>query len=126
MTTARYRLIAAGGTELEAGDGDVAFASGVLELQPAGGAALRIAPAGIASVAEPEPFTVLVTLADGTAVELSRLGRMRTQLLAELRDARGEAAAAQARAVGDADRFTAMIAGTPVDLNVFEDATAHR
>ena len=122
MSTARYRLIAAGGSELEAGDGDVAFANGVLELQPAGGAGLRIASARIASVAEPEPFTVLVTLADGTALELSRLGRMRTQLLEELRDARAGAAAAQARAVGADERFTATIGGCPVDLHVFEDA----
>jgi hypothetical protein len=83
---------------------------------------LRIAPARIASVAEPEPFTVLVTLADGTALEFSRLGRMRTQLLEELRDARAEAAAAQAHVVGGDDRFTATIAGSPVDLHVFEDA----
>ena len=55
-------------------------AGGVLELQPAGGTALRVPSGRIASVAEPEPFTVLVTLADGTALELSR-GWMRTQLL---------------------------------------------
>ena len=123
MASARYRIIAAGGTELEAGDGDVALAGGVLELQPAGaGTPLRVASAGIASVAEPEPFSVLLTLADGTAVELTRLGRMRKQLLEDLRDARAEAAAAQAGAVGAPARFTATIADSPVDLHVFEDA----
>ena len=122
MASARYRLIAVGGTELEGGDGDVAVAGGVLELQPAAGAALRVQPGAIASVAEPEPYTVLVTLADGTALELSRLGRMRTQLLEELRDARAGVAAERSRAVGDSARFTATIAGSPVDLHVFEDA----
>jgi hypothetical protein len=122
VASAQYRLIAADGTELEAGAGDVAFAAGVLELQPAGGAALRVQAAAIASVAEPEPYTVLVTLADGTALELSRLGRMRTQLLAELRDARAEVAAERSGAVGESARFTATIAGSPVDLHVFEDA----
>ena len=53
-----YRLIAAGGTELEAGDGDVTVTGGLLELQPAGGAALRVPAAAIASVAEPEPYIV--------------------------------------------------------------------
>jgi hypothetical protein len=119
---AQYRLIAAGGTELEAGAGDVTFAGGFLELQPADGAALRVPAAAIASVGEPEPYSVLVTLADGTALELSRLGRMRTQLLAELRDARAEVAAERSGAVGNAARFTATIAGSPVDLHIFEDA----
>jgi len=124
VSSARYRLLAAGGTELEAGDGDVTVAGGVLELQPEAGTAtgLRVPTGGIAEVAEPEPFTVLVTLADGTALELSRLGRMRTQLLEELRDARAAAAAAESGAVGAAARFTGAVGDKPADLHVFEDA----
>jgi hypothetical protein len=124
VSSARYRLLAAGGGELEAGDGDVTVAGGVLELLPAGSgtAGLRVPSGRIASVAEPEPFTVLVTLADGTALELSRLGRMRTQLLAELRDARAAAAAAESGAVGDAARFTGTVGDAQADLYVFEDA----
>jgi hypothetical protein len=122
VSSAQYRLLAVGGTELEAGNGDVTVAGGVLELQPAGGTALRVASSRIASVVESEPFIVLVTLADGTAVELSRLGRMRTQLLEELRDARAEVAAAESGAVGDADRFTGTVGAAPADFHVFEDA----
>jgi hypothetical protein len=124
VSSTRYRLLAAGGTELEAGDGDVTVAAGVLELLPEAGAAtaLRVPSGRIASVAEPEPFTVLVTLADGTALELSRLGRMRTQLLEELRDARAAAAAAESGVVGDADRFTGTVGAAQADLHVFEDA----
>ena len=122
VSSAWYRLRAAGGAQLEAGDGEVTMADGVLEVQPAGGAPLRVPSAAIAAVTEPEPFTVLVTLADGTALELSRLGRMRTQLLDELRDARAEVAAAESGAVGAAVRFSAVLAGSPVDLHVHEDA----
>jgi hypothetical protein len=122
VSSAWYRLLAAGGAEVEAGDGDVTLASGVLELQPAGGATLRVPSARIAAVAEPEPFTVLVTLADGTAVELSRLGRMRTQLLEDLRDARAQLAASESGATGNDTRFSGTIAASPVDLHVFEDA----
>jgi len=124
VSSARYRLLAAGGTELEAGDGDVMVAGGVLELQPRAGTAtgLRVPTGRIAEVAEPEPFTVLVTLADGTALELSRLGRMRTQLLEELRDARAAAAAAESGAVGAAARFTGTVGNAQADLHVFEDA----
>jgi hypothetical protein len=124
VSSAKYRLLAAGGTELEAGNGDVTVAGGVVEVRPGRGAApaLRVPSGQIASVAEPEPFTVLVTLADGTALELSRLGRMRTQLLEELRDARAEVAAATSGAVGAAARFSGTVGAFPADLHVFEDA----
>ena len=122
MSSAQYRLVGANGSVLEAGNGEVTVAGGILELQPAGGSILRVPSGRIASVAEPEPFTVLVTLADGTALELSRLGRMRTQLLEELRDARAEGVAAETGAVGSAVRFTGTVAGGPADLHVFEDA----
>ena len=122
MSSAQYRLLAAGGSELETGNGDVTVADGVLELQPAGGTALRVPSRSIASVAEPEPFIVLVTLADGSALELRSLGRMRTQLLEELRDARAGVAAAESGAMGDAARFTGTVGASPADLHVFEDA----
>ena len=122
MSSAQYRLVGANGTVLDAGDGDVTVAGGVLELQPAVGTALRVPSGRIAAVAEPAPFTVVVTLADGATLELSQLGRMRTQLLAELRDARAEVAVAESRVVGDAVRFSGTVAGFTADLYVFEDA----
>jgi hypothetical protein len=122
VSSADYRLLGADGAQLEAGTGDVTVTGGVLELQPAGGAALRVPSGRIASVAEPEPFIVRVTLADGTALELSRLGRMRTQLLEELRDARAGVAAAESGTVGNAVRFTGTVAGAQADVHVFEDA----
>jgi hypothetical protein len=122
VSSAQYRLVDANGTVLDAGNGDVTVAGGVLELQPAAGTALRVPSGRIAAVAEPAPFTVLVTLADGATLELSRLGRMRTQLLAELHDARAEVAVAESRVVGDAVRFSGTVAGSTADLHVFEDA----
>ena len=122
VSSAQYRLVGADGAVLEAGSGDVTVAGGVLELQPAAGPALRVPSGRIASVVEPEPFVVLVRLADGAALELSRLGRMRTQLLEELRDARADVAAAESGAVGDSARFSGTVAGSSADLHVFEDA----
>ena len=122
MSSAEYRLIGANGAVLESGRGDVTVAGGVLELTGAGRAALRVPSGRIASVAEPEPFVVLVALADGSALELSRLGRMRTQLLAELHDARAEVAATESGALGDPARFTGAVGAAPVDLHVFDDA----
>lgn len=122
MTSAYYRLVGANGAVLETGDGDVSVAGGVLELQPAAGTALRVPSGRIAAVTEPEPFTVRVTLADGTALELGRLGRMRSQLLEELRDAQAGVAAAESGAVGAAVRFSGTVGGVPADLHVHEDA----
>jgi hypothetical protein len=122
VSSAEYRLIGANGAVLESGRGDVTVAGGVLELTGAGRAALRVPSGRIASVAEPEPFVVLVALADGSALELSRLGRMRTQLLAELRDARAAVAATESGALGDPARFTGAVGASPADLHVFDDA----
>ncbi|WP_300608690.1 hypothetical protein [Trebonia sp.] len=122
MSAAQYRIISPAGEERESGNGDAAVADGALTLTPAAGAVLRVPFAHIASVSEPEPFTVRVTLADGNAIELSRLGTMRTQLLAELRDGRGDDAAAAAAAVGNAATFSGWAGAEPAEIRVYEDA----
>jgi hypothetical protein len=122
VSAAQYRLVGANGAELDAGSGDVTVAGGILAVLPVAGAALRVPSGRIASVAEPEPFTVLVTLTDGTALELTRLGRMRSQLLAELRDARAEVAATESGMVGNSTRFSGTVGGSSGDLHVFDDA----
>jgi hypothetical protein len=122
VSQASYRLIAAGGAELEAGSGEVEVSGGALELRPAGGSPLRVPFDRIGAVSEPQPYTIGVTLTDGTTIELSRLGTMRTQLLAELSDARAGVAAAASGAVGDASRFAGTTSGDPAEFHVFEDA----
>jgi hypothetical protein len=81
MSAAQYRLVSAAGDELESGNGNASAGDGALILTPSAGTALRVPFAHISSVSEPQPFTVLVTMADGNAIELSRPGTMRTQLL---------------------------------------------
>lgn len=120
-THAQYRLVSSAGAELEAGQGDVSVSDKAFVLAPVAGEVLRVPFAQITSVGEDEPYTVRVTLADGTVVELSKLGVMRTQLLAELADRRGDSAAKRARAVGDAEVFTADSGGVPVELRVYDD-----
>jgi hypothetical protein len=122
VSQASYRLIAASGAELEAGSGEVTVAGGALELRPATGSALRVPIDRIGAVSEPQPYTVGVTLTDGTTIELSRLGTMRTQLLAELSDARAGAAATASGAVGDDSRFSGTVSGDTAELHVFDDA----
>jgi len=134
MSTAQYTLASAAGEKLQDGSADVEVAAGALVLAPAGESVLRIPFGSIAAVTEPEPFTVRITLADGDVIELSRLGVMRTQLLAELRDGRGDDAAAAAGAVGEAEVFSAEVVSSgagvgagglgpgPAEVRVYDDA----
>jgi len=133
VSSALYRILSPAGQQREDGSADVKVADGALVLAPAAGAVLRIPFGHIASVAEPEPFTVRVTLADGNAIDLSRLGVMRTQLLAELRDGRGDDAASAAAAVGEAVTFSGAFSGAfsgtfsgpsggePAEIRVYDD-----
>src|SRR5690242_391270 len=118
MSRARYRILAATGEEREDGEAEVEVRDGLLVLAPDGASVLPIPFGQIGTVTEPEPFTVRLTLAGGDVIELGRLGVMRTQLLAELRDGRGNAAAAAAAAVGEAEVFTAG----PAEVRVYDDA----
>jgi len=127
VSAAQYRILSLAGQEQgEQGHAEVDVADGALVLAPAEGGVLRIPFGHISSVGEPEPFTVRIGLADGNAIELSRLGVMRTQLLAELRDGRGDAASAAAMAVGEAVLFSGACSGVsgaePAEVRVYDDA----
>jgi hypothetical protein len=115
---AEYRILAATGEKREDGEAEVEVGDGVLVLAPDGASVLPIPFVRIETVTEPEPFTVRLTLAGGDVIELGRLGVMRTQLLAELRDGRGDAAAAAAATVGEAEVFAAG----PSEVRVYDDA----
>jgi hypothetical protein len=122
VSAAQYRIISATGADVENGSADVAVKDGAFILAPSGGSTLRVPFSHIGSVAEPQPFIVRMTLADGNAIELHGLGPMRTQLLAELRDGRAEVAAETAAAVGDAEIFGGTVGGDSVEVRVYDDA----
>jgi len=123
VSAAQYRILSPSGQEQgERVHADVEVADGGLVLTPSEGGVLRIPFGHISSVGEPEPFLVRIGLADGNAIELSRLGVMRTQLLAELRDGRGDAASAAATAVGEAAIFSGVSAGEPAEVRVYGGA----
>src|SRR6185437_15202085 len=135
VTTAYYRLLTAAGevieddsagqrgtTHLDPRKAEVKVADGTFVLTPSMGDALRVPFSQIASVAEGESFTLRIGLAQGTVIELSRMGAMRTQVLAELRDAHADAAAQTASAVGEADISTGFAGGEKVELRVYDDA----
>lgn len=91
MASGYYRILAADGMELEAGSCDTRVADGALFVEANSGAAPTCRSEISRRSASLSPTRVTVTLADGTTIELTRLGTMRTQLLAELREGRGPA-----------------------------------
>jgi hypothetical protein len=122
VTTAEYRIIAPGGGEAESGSAEAIVTDGALDIRPERGGSLHIPFGRVVSISEPRPYAVAVTLDDGHVIELSRMGVMRTQLLAELRDARASMAAADAGAVGRAEAFPGWADDSAVEVNVHEDA----
>ena len=60
----RFRLTAPTGQVLDEGEGRAELAGGALVVSPALGQPLRIRPADITEVSEPEPFVVRLRLAD--------------------------------------------------------------
>lgn len=122
MATAYYRLLTPSGDVTEEGRADAKVTGGTFMLTPDAGEMLRVPFGQIASVAEAEQFTLRVALAQGTVVELSRLGVMRTQLLAELKDAHADAAAKAVATVGEADTFSGLAGGERVEIRVYDDA----
>ena len=122
MSAAQYRIISAAGGDVENGSADVAVSDRAFILAPSAGSTLRVPFSHIRSVAEPQPYLVRVTLADGNAIELHGLGTMRTQLLAELRDGRAEVAAQATAAVGEAEIFSGTAGGDSAEVRVYDDA----
>src|SRR5258708_39599204 len=122
MSSAQYRIFTSAGAELESGSADAGVSNGTLVLTVPGRASLRVPFGQITSIVEPQQFSIGVTLADGTAIELSSLGAMRTQLLAELREGRAAAAARDSGAVGDGDTFRATARGGSLEVHAFQDA----
>jgi len=122
VTSAYYRLLSPAGEASEEGTAEVSAGSGAFVLTPQAGDVLRVPYGQISSAGLAEQYTIRVTLAQGTVIELSRLGTMRTQLMAELRDHLGDTAAKNAAVVGEADKFSALADGAEVELRVYDDA----
>jgi hypothetical protein len=121
VTAAQFRL-AAPGRDSAAGPADVQVSGGALVIAAAGGDLLRIPFAQITSLTQNVAYTVQLALPGGTVIELSRMGAMTTQLLAELHDGRADAIAAALRPVGPAAIFNACRGADPVELRVHDDA----
>ncbi|MEU7867007.1 hypothetical protein [Dactylosporangium sp. NPDC049140] len=120
----QYRLIADGGALLDEGGGTAEMAGGALVVTPERGAVLRVAPGDVVEIQEPQPYVVLLTLSDGARLELSRIGVMRTQLLAELSEARvaDTERVLLLDGVGKAEAFPGWADGSPAELRLYDDA----
>jgi hypothetical protein len=121
VTAAQFRLDAPARDTI-GGPADVQVAGGALVVAPAGGDLLRIPFAQITSLTRNEAYALQLGFPGGAVLELSRLGAMLTQLLAELRDGRAGAIAAALRPVGPGVIFDGQRGTAAVELRVHDDA----
>jgi hypothetical protein len=121
VTAAQFRLDAPG-RDIFSGPADVQVSGGALVVTPPGGEQLRVPFAQITSLTQNAAYTVQLVLSGGAVLELSRMGAMTTQLLAELRDGRADAIAAALAPVGPAEVFSGYLGADPVELRVHDDA----
>jgi hypothetical protein len=119
-----FRLTAANGTVLDEGTATIEMVSGALVIAPPFGQPLRIVPSDIVALAEPEPYTVRLTLAEGPSVELTKLGHLRTKILAELADARGDEVAGTMllRGVGKPEIYPGSVDDVEAEIRLYDDA----
>lgn len=113
-----------GEIELAGGEGQVELAGGALVVTPAAGQALRVAPADVLEITEPQPYVVRLSLSDGAALELSRLGAMRTRLLAELAEARihDTGRTLLLDGIGRPEAFPCVFDGMQTEALLYDDA----
>jgi hypothetical protein len=118
-----YRLSAASGQVVDEGDGTAQVDGGAVTVSPQLGQPLRIAPEQIVEVGEPAPFTVRIGLSDGSAVELSQLGAVRTQLLAQIGDLRvgGARQGLVTIGFGERQRFHGAVDDVDADISLYDD-----
>lgn len=118
-----YRLSAASGQVVDEGDGTAVVDGGAVTVSPQLGQPLRIAPEQIVEVGEPVPFTVRIGLSDGSAVELSQLGAVRTQLLAQIGDLRVGSARQGLVTIGfgESQRFHGAVDDVDADISLYDD-----
>lgn len=118
-----FRLSAATGEMVDEGDGTVSVQGRAVTVSPQLGQPLRIASEQITEVSEPAPYTVRIGLSDGTGVELSQLGPLRTQLLAQIGNIRvaGSRGGLVTIGFGERQRFHGWVDGVEAELSLYDD-----
>jgi hypothetical protein len=119
-----YRLLTGDGELIEEGDAVAELAGGALVISPPYGQVLRVAPADIVEIGEPEPYAVRLVLAEGPVLDLLRLGPLRTQILAELAEARADTVAGTLLldGVGRPETFPGTVDEVEAELRLYDDA----
>ncbi len=119
-----FRLTAPSGHVVDEGEGRTELAGGDIVVSPELGQPLRIRPADVVDIGEPAPFIVRLRLTDGTTVDLSGLGAMRTQLTTLMAEARVEdtASALLLTGIGTPERFHGALNGIEAEMRLYDDA----
>jgi hypothetical protein len=121
----RFRLTTPDGQVIEEGDGVAEMAAGTLVVSSEYGQPLRVAPTDVAALTEvAQPYGIRIVLREGPVLELTQLGRLRGQLLAELAQVRrdGVTKALLLTGVGTPEVFPGTVDDVDGELRLYDDA----
>jgi hypothetical protein len=118
-----FRFCGASGEVVDEGEGTVAVQGRTVTVSPQLGQPLRIAQEQIAEVSEPVPYTLRIGLSDGSRVELSQLGPLRSQLLSQIGDIRVSGARGSLVTIGfgERQRFHGWVDGDEAEISLYDD-----
>lgn len=119
-----YKLTAASGQLLDEGDGTAAITDGAVVVSPEMGQPIRVKPTDIVEVSEPAPYVVRLRLQEGPSLDLSMLGNMRTQLLAEIGDVRADDTVSTLLllGLGKPEKFPGAVNDVQAEIRLYDDA----
>jgi hypothetical protein len=118
-----FTLTSATGQLLDEGDGRIEVAGGAIVVSPQLGQPLRIAPADVVDVGEPAPYVIRLRLREGVVVDLSQMGAMRTQVLAEIGERRVDDTVSTLllAGVGTPERYPGALDDVDAELRLYDD-----
>jgi hypothetical protein len=119
-----YRLVAPSGQVLDEGDGTTAITDGAVVVTPQMGQPIRVRPVDIAEISEPQPYVVRLRLNEGPSLDLSMLGNMRTQLMAQIGDVRTDDSVSELllAGIGKPEKFPGAVNDVTAEVRLYDDA----
>jgi hypothetical protein len=119
-----YQLIDAKGSLLEEGDATINVTKELVLITPKQGQPFPIKLTDIQSILEPIAYSIAIVLKDGSKIQMSQLGNMRTQILAQINDLKQTNAKESFLLVGigNPDKFKGLTNGVKSDVFLYDDA----
>jgi len=118
-----YRLLQQGSL-LEEGDATVSVKGDLIFVKPVQNQPIPIKASDISRIEEFEPYGIVIALKDGTELQVSQMGNLRTQILSQINKLKMDNARESFMLVGIGTpaKFTGLVNQTKATLYLYDDA----